>query len=187
MALCLVFNLFAGCSSQQLDTAGNDEVTPAGFVEKTDKGLLLQPAPLYGSPRLSLGAIHAEGDSPLLLLCDEQRRPVDKSKPLVLYMDGDYRSLPWTASKHLHVSGCAAFATDMKTLDKLASVERAMLRVYFTEETVEHRISGTTADYFSRPKMFGPQRSIGRFVEAVQETFMSGGIANGSLPTANND
>ncbi len=178
--------LLPGCMNTQY-TAAETEPTPAGFVEQTKQGLILQPAPLYGSHQLSIGAVQPAGKSPFLLLCDEGGRAIDTQRPLILYLDGDYRSLPWSAGAVSGMPGCQPFETDIRTLNTLASVERAMLRVYFTNETVEHRISGTSADYFSRPKMFGPQRSIGRFVEAVQENYMSSGIANGGLPTANTD
>merc|ERR1712000_799508 len=119
----------------------------------TEDGFFLQPAPLYGSDELSIGAVQLSDGGQLLLLCDDTDRALNTGKPLVLYLDGEYLSLNWTESQIQAAVGCDAFRTDLETLDKVSTVERAMLRVHFTDETVEHRISGTTADYFSRPKI----------------------------------
>ena len=176
----------SGCASHY-QSAAEEQPTPAGFVEQTEDGFFLQPAPLYGSDELSIGAVQLSDGGQLLLLCDDTDRALNTGKPLVLYLDGEYLSLNWTESQIQAAVGCDAFRTDLETLDKVSTVERAMLRVHFTDETVEHRISGTTADYFSRPKMFGPQRSIGRFVEAVQQSVTADTLNADNIRTANSD
>ena len=65
--------LLPGCMNTQY-TAAETEPTPAGFVEQTKQGLILQPAPLYGSHQLSIGAVQPAGKSPFLLLCAVKSR-----------------------------------------------------------------------------------------------------------------
>lgn len=166
--LILILCLLAGCSAQRMALPdGGYRYAAAGGLSATANTLTLQPVPLYGLPELAVGALWHQGEEPEFVLCDRHQRALDTSKPLVLYLDGTHELLRWRGSHVRAGSLCHYYQAAVAVMDRVAAAELAMLRVYFRSGTVEQRVSGTVADYFSRPKMFGPQQGFRRFVDAL--------------------
>ena len=158
----------SGCSSNPqagLDQA--DQQVIAGDIEQDDRRLHLVPVPLYGLPELSLGALWQATEPLQLELCDSRQRPVDSAKPLVLYLDGELEYLEYQRSDAN--SGCLYYQVNEAQLQQISDCKQVMLRVFFQQEVVEQRVSGTVSDYFSRPKYYGPQARLKRFITAVQQ------------------
>ncbi|MCT7359827.1 MAG: hypothetical protein COB09_03265 [Thalassobium sp.] len=156
-----------------------DEGVAPGQLNQTLDHLSLTPVPLYGMPELALGAVWQSGSEPMLQVCDQHRRPLDAGKPLVLYIDGEHEILSLQRSDSQSVFHCSYFASSAEQLDRIASSQTVMLRIYFNGEAVEQRISGTMSDYFSRPKMLGPQQRLKRFVDALQHLNLSSALVDG--------
>lgn len=151
----------------------------AGSLNRSASGLTLNPVPLYGMPELLLGAVWQSGADPLLQLCDQQAREPDAGKPLVLYLDGEHEMLRLQGSDIKDGLYCSYFSASPDQLNQIASRQTVMLRIYFAGQAVEQRVSGTISDYFSRPKMFGPQQRLKRFVDALQDLNLSSALVDG--------
>ena len=180
IGLTLLLSLTACVSGGQAKTSAAMTDAPApGDLNQSSGQLSLNPVPLYGMPELSLGAEWQSGNDALLQLCDLRKRQLDADKPLVLYLDGEHEILTLQRSDAVAGASCGYFVTTPDQLDRIASRQTVMLRVYFAGQTVEQRISGTMSDYFSRPKMLGPQQRLKRFVDALQDLNLSSALVDG--------
>lgn len=171
-ALAAAITLLQGCSATSFSGSrnisdGQDEIiSSAGEIDQKQGEVRLIPVPLYGMPELSVGA-HWRGQNALdLVLCDRQQRVLQQDKPLVLYLDGDFVHLEIDGESPVK-AGCSYFAIDGAQLRHLISSKQAMLRVFYKQQMVEQRISGTASDYFSRPKSQGPQQRLQKFVDLL--------------------
>ncbi len=180
IGLTLLLFLTACVSGGQVDriTAAADVPVP-GDLNQSAGMLSLNPVPLYGMSELSLGAEWQSGHDPLLQLCDLRKRLLEADKPLVLYLDGEHETLTLQRSGMAAGAYCSYFTTTPDQLERIASRQTVMLRVYFAGQTVEQRISGTISDYFSRPKMLGPQQRLKRFVDALLDLNLSSALVDG--------
>lgn len=126
-----------------------------------------EPVALYGMPELSLGAAVDSAGIYSLVVCDRLNRVLDSSKPLLLYIDGNYEALRWSDQADSDERACHRFVASFDVLRRVSEAQKAILRLYFVSESLDQRITGTVSDYLSRPKMLGPQYAIRRFVDAV--------------------
>lgn len=169
--------LLSGCTSFSLSgSAAANNSSAVGQIERHSGSILLTPVPLYGLSGLSLGARWHEGESLLLELCDSRNRNLQLQKPLVIYLDGERAYLEWSGKG---VGGCHEFVVTKRELADMGAGERVILRVFFESGVVEQRVSGTTSDYFARPKYYGPQSRIKQFVEALPESLAKNQWADG--------
>jgi len=123
------------------------------------------PVPLYGDSGLSLGLRHQSSGLLQLDLCDARQRVTATDKPLVLYLDGELAYLQPQSEKP--ANGCSHYKVSAEQLYRVSHCNRVLLRVFFDDEVVEQRISGMVSDYFSRPKYYGPQERMKRFIDAL--------------------
>ena len=154
--------ILAACASQSPSIN-----TVSGGVAGASADNQSEPVALYGMPEISLGAAVDDAGIYSLLVCDRLARELDESKPLLLYIDGDYEALRWSEHLSADERACHRFVTSYDVLRRVSDAQRAMLRLYFSGESLDQRITGTVSDYLSRPKMLGPQYAIRRFVDAV--------------------
>lgn len=164
VVLAMVLLSISACS--HLPKKKVSSVTKSGDIEQQVGLVHLVPVPLYGMPEMSLGARWQQEAGGLMLeLCDTRQRLLQQGKPLVLYIDGELAYL--TQSTVAHDASCHDFDISEDQLKRVSSAKRAILRVFFEEEVVEQRISGTMSDYFSRPKFYGPQARLQQFIDAL--------------------
>ncbi|MCD8521599.1 MAG: hypothetical protein LRY66_01315 [Saccharospirillaceae bacterium] len=175
LALALLLSLSACVGNNALKPSVPAEDLAPGQLNQTEDRLSLSPVPLYGMPELALGAVWNSGSEPLLQVCDKRRRPLDRDKPLVLYIDGEHELLSLQRSD----SYCSYFFSNAGQLDRIASHQTVMLRIYFLSGSLEQRISGTSSDYFSRPKTQGPQQRLKRFVDVLRDLNLSSALVDG--------
>ena len=175
--LLLLTLMFGGCANQSLSGNAVTDTPPAiGEIERHLGSVHLVPVPLYGLPELSLGARWQEGKPLLLELCDSRNRNLQPQKPLVVYLDGE---LAYLKPAGKGVGGCNEFAVTENELASISSGKRVILRVFFDGEVVEQRVSGTTSDYFSRPKFYGPQSRMKQFIEALPKNSAENQLVGG--------
>ncbi len=164
--LLLLAFMVVGCTNTP-SVKGNavaDTPPVIGEIERQLGLVHLVPVPLYGLPELSLGARWQKGEELRLELCDSRDRSLQPEKPLVLYLDG---KLAYLQQAGKGAAGCNEFAVTEGELVSISSGKRVILRIFFEDEVVEQRVSGTTSDYFSRPKYYGPQSRMKQFIEAL--------------------
>lgn len=154
-ALILISLLIAGCSSNSVKTT-----TDTGPQEST-----LSPVSLYAPSQLNLGAQKLRDGKFVLLLSDDLGRPVNKNKPLLVNVDG--KTVPLAFDSMLTVGSDVSwyrYRIDELLLRALGESSHAMMRVYLDEGRVEARVSGTQSDYLSRPRAYGVQGRLQKFM-----------------------
>ncbi|ASP39692.1 hypothetical protein CHH28_13860 [Bacterioplanes sanyensis] len=139
-----------------------------------------QPIPLYANPELALSVRRSEHTEWQLLLCASGERTMRKNYPLVLSVDGQFVRLPALAQAPSEREGywCHAFATSAEQLQSMTTARQVLVRAFFDSGKVDARVSGTEADYLTRPQALGPLAQIQDFVSdqaSAVEVIVDGG------------
>ena len=117
---------------------------------------------------MNLGAQTLAGGELVLLLSDDRQRSVDADKPLLVNIDGRTTPLPFIKRiEQQDVGVWYQFSVTKDLLSQIGNSNKAMLRVYFEEGPEEARISGTQSDYLSRPKAYGVQGRLKKFIDEL--------------------
>jgi hypothetical protein len=126
---------------------------------------LAQPVPLYSNPALALSVRHVD-EGWQLLLCHNDGRKLQSELPLVLSIDGEFVRLAFVGQK-LEREGyqCHSFATELTQLQRMTDAHQVLLRAFFDAGRLDVRVTGTEADFLTRPRLLGPLGQIGRFID----------------------
>ncbi|GGY40660.1 hypothetical protein GCM10011297_11980 [Bacterioplanes sanyensis] len=153
-------------------------VAASGSLLASHQHELAQPVPLYSNPALALSVRHTDSGWQLLL-CHNDARELQTQHPLVLSVDGEFMRLS-SAGQMVEREGyqCHAFRTRLERLQRMAEARQVLLRAFFVEGRLDTRVTGTEADYLTRPRLLGPLGQIGRFIDnssVAENSLVSGG------------
>lgn len=127
---------------------------------------MAQPIPFYHNPDLALSVRRSDAHEWQLLFCAQGERSLLKQYPLVLSVDGEFVKLKHLPQESLQRDGyrCQGFDVSVDQLQRIASARQVLLRAFFDQGRVDVRVSGTEADYLTRPQAMGPLGQIEQFV-----------------------
>ena len=161
----LLAALMSACSSVPPEATANTE------PEANQKmPLSLAPVSLYAPSSLNIGAKRDQLESWVIVLSDDKQRAVDLQAPLLVNLDGHITKLHDGSSEvGLDGSTWYLYPASADLVEKMARSDKALIRVKFESGSEVARINGTPSDYLSRPKAYGVQGRLLKFVQSSND------------------
>ena len=151
-------------SALVLSACASKAVSKHESIPETQE-MTLSPVSLYAPSQLNVGAQKLKSGEFVLLVSDDLGRPVNKQKPLLVNVDG--KTVPLAYDSELRVEDNILwhrYRVNPLLLRDLVESEHAMMRLYLDQGHVEARVSGTQSDYLSRPRAYGVQGRLKKFM-----------------------